>query len=86
MIRKNACTNTKLNFHISQMYYADTTAFNVASQASLDDLNSRLVHHIKMDRFRPNIVVSGAPPFAEDNWLYLKIGKAVFRKIKPCER
>lgn len=72
--------------HILQMYYADTTAFNVASSSSLEDLNSRLASPLKMDVFRPNIVISGAPPFAEDDWLYLRIGQAVLRKVKPCER
>ncbi|XP_050707625.1 LOW QUALITY PROTEIN: mitochondrial amidoxime-reducing component 1-like [Eriocheir sinensis] len=68
------------------MYYADTSAYNVASQSSLEDLNSRLAQPIEMKNFRPNIVICRAPPFAEDDWLYLKIGDAVFRKIKPCER
>lgn len=68
------------------LYYADTSAFLVTSQSSLEDLNQRLPQPMKMANFRPNIVVSGAPPFQEDDWLYMKIGKAVFRKIKPCER
>lgn len=29
-------------------------------------------------RFRPNLVVSGAEPFAEDHWNSLHIGKAHF--------
>ncbi|XP_063878249.1 mitochondrial amidoxime-reducing component 1-like isoform X1 [Scylla paramamosain] len=68
------------------LYYADTSAFLITSQSSLEDLNHRLLHPIKMANFRPNIVVSGAPPFQEDDWLYIRIGRAVFRKIKPCER
>ncbi|XP_045104953.1 mitochondrial amidoxime reducing component 2-like isoform X2 [Portunus trituberculatus] len=68
------------------LYYADTSAFLVTSQSSLEDLNHRLTQPIKMDNFRPNIVLSGGPPFQEDEWLYIRIGRAVFRKIKPCER
>ena len=34
----------------------------------------------------PNLVVSGSAAFAEDNWNKIKIGDAVFRSTKPCER
>src|SRR5882757_4355834 len=39
-----------------------------------------------MNRFRPNLVVSGADAFAEDDWKTIRIGEAVFRSTKPCER
>jgi uncharacterized protein YcbX len=39
-----------------------------------------------MNRFRPNIVVSGAGAFAEDKWHDLKIGDALLRTAKPCAR
>lgn len=68
------------------LYYADTSAFLITSQSSLEDLNERLDQPVTMVNFRPNIVVSGAPAFTEDDWLYVKIGEAVFRKIKPTER
>lgn len=70
----------------------DTTAFSdgfpilLISQASLDDLNSRLDSPVPMARFRPNIVVSGCTPFAEDSWKKIRIGDLTFRLVKPCSR
>lgn len=70
----------------------DRTAFSdgfpvlLISQASLDDLNSRMDEVIPMSRFRPNIVVSGCEPFAEDEWKRLKIGDLLLRVVKPCSR
>jgi hypothetical protein len=70
----------------------DRTAFSdgfpvlLISQASLDDLNSRMDEDIPMARFRPNIVVSGCEPFAEDGWKRLKIGDLKLRVVKPCSR
>lgn len=41
---------------------------------------------LPMNRFRPNVVVTGANPFEEDRWARIKIGEAEFRVVKPCER
>lgn len=74
----------------------DRTAFSdgfpllLTSQASLDDLNQRLVlNHaepVTMNRFRPNLVVGGCESFAEDSWKKLRIGDMTFRVVKPCSR
>ena len=70
----------------------DQTAFSdgfpilLTSQASLDDLNSRLHEDIPMARFRPNIVISGCEAFAEDDWKQLKVGGITLRIVKPCSR
>ncbi|MCK5002938.1 MAG: MOSC domain-containing protein [Gammaproteobacteria bacterium] len=40
----------------------------LTTQASLDDLNSRMDENIPMARFRPNLVVAGCEAFAEDEW------------------
>lgn len=39
-----------------------------------------------MDRFRPNLVVTGSAPFAEDTWSRFRIGTVVFRAGGPCAR
>ncbi len=70
----------------------DRTAFSdgfpilLLSQASLGELNRRLKVPIPMARFRPNIVVSGGAPFAEDDWRKLRIGEFTYRVVKPCSR
>ena len=70
----------------------DKTAFSdgfpllLISQESLDDLNSRLDNTVTMERFRPNIVVSGCDAFAEDTWKKIRIGDSFFRIVKPCSR
>jgi len=66
--------------------FADGYPFMVLSQASVDDLNSRLATPVPMNRFRPNFVVADAEPFAEDSWKIIRIGPTVFHVVKPSER
>jgi uncharacterized protein YcbX len=66
--------------------FADGFPLLVVSQASLDDLNARLADPVPMERFRPNVVVSGAPPFDEDRWSLLRLGMVRGRSVKPCAR
>ena len=62
----------------------------LVSEASLADLNHRLLargkHAIDMRRFRPNIVVSGVPAYAEDEWKHIQLGDLPFDVVKPCAR
>ena len=69
-----------------QVGFADGFPFLLISQASLDDLNVRLEQPVPMLRFRPNLVVSGCAPFAEDGWRRIRIGALEFRVAKPCSR
>lgn len=66
--------------------FSDGYPFLVISEASLDDLNSRLERPLPMNRFRPNIVVAGCEAFAEDSWRAFRIGPVTFRPVKPCGR
>jgi uncharacterized protein YcbX len=66
--------------------FADGYPLLLASASSLDDLNARMAAPLPMDRSRPSIVVAGAPPWAEDLWRRIRIGEAVFRVVKPCDR
>jgi len=66
--------------------FADGYPMLVIGEASLDDLNSRLETPLPMNRFRPNLVVSGGDAFAEDDWTKIRVGDSIFRLTKPCER
>jgi uncharacterized protein YcbX len=66
--------------------FADGYPVLVLSQASLDALNARLALPVPMDRFRPNLVVDGTAPFAEDAWRDFSVGDATLRNVKPCAR
>jgi uncharacterized protein YcbX len=66
--------------------FADAYPFLLVGQASLEELNRRLDAPVGMERFRPNIVVTGAAPFAEDGWSRLTVGAVGFRVAKPCAR
>lgn len=66
--------------------FADGMPYLLISQASLDDLNSRLGEPISMNRFRPNLVFSGMTPYQEDQFVKMTIGEVEFQGIKLCAR
>ncbi len=66
--------------------FADGYPVLLIGEESLTDLNSKLETPVPMNRFRPNLVVSGIEAFAEDNWKQIKIGDAIFHVVKPCGR
>ena len=66
--------------------FADEYPILLISEESLQDLNSRLDQPVPMNRFRPNIVVKGCDPFAEDTWNKIKIGSVELGIVKPCGR
>jgi len=69
-----------------QVGFADGFSFLLTSRASLDDLNQRLTAPLPMNRFRPNIVVSGGEAFEEDRWKRIRVGGITFAVVKPCAR
>lgn len=66
--------------------FADAFPVLVISEESLNDLNARLDEALPMNRFRPNIVLSGTSPFGEDGWTRMQIGSLKFRFAKTCGR
>jgi len=66
--------------------FADGFPFLLIGTASLDDLNSRLAQPVPMNRFRPNLVFSGAAAYDEDSFSHFKIGEQHFQGVKPCGR
>lgn len=68
------------------MRFADQCPILLVSEASMDDLNSRMDHSIDHRHFRPNIVISGNTAYAEDTWKHIRIGECTFTVNQSCER
>jgi uncharacterized protein len=66
--------------------FADGYPLLVCNQASLEDLNRRLEPPIPMERFRPNLVLTGLPAWAEDRIDRIEVGAVTVRLVKPCTR
>jgi uncharacterized protein len=66
--------------------FADAYPLLVISEESLADLNQRLDAPVPMSRFRPNLVIAGCEPYAEDGFTALQIGGVSMRAVKRCER
>ncbi|MEU3909017.1 MOSC N-terminal beta barrel domain-containing protein [Streptomyces goshikiensis] len=72
---------------------ADGYPLLLTTLASLDALNGLIAEGdhpeegpLPMNRFRPNVVVSGAEAWAEDDWRRIAVGDAVFRGVRECGR
>ncbi|MEU8617886.1 MOSC N-terminal beta barrel domain-containing protein [Streptomyces sp. NPDC048623] len=73
--------------------FADGYPLLLTTTSSLDALNSLIAQGdhadegpLPMNRFRPNVVVDGTAPWAEDGWRRLSIGDVVFRVARNCGR
>ncbi|KAI3965813.1 hypothetical protein MKX01_010770 [Papaver californicum] len=80
-----------------KMNFVNEAQFLLVSEDSVSELNNRLTSNMQKGnyeqrvvvdpmRFRPNLVISGAKPFAEDSWRSLSIGKAYFTSLGGCNR
>lgn len=72
---------------------ADAYPVLVTTESSLFALNDWIAAGpngdqapMPMLRFRPNLVVTGTSAWAEDGWRRIRIGEAVFRAVKGCDR
>ncbi|KAK9153319.1 hypothetical protein Sjap_000799 [Stephania japonica] len=82
----------------SKLSFVNEAQILLISEESVSDLNSKLSSnfknvnstglpiHVHPMRFRPNLVISGAYPYAEDIWRGLTIGKEHFVSIGGCNR
>ncbi|MEU6980685.1 MULTISPECIES: MOSC N-terminal beta barrel domain-containing protein [unclassified Streptomyces] len=73
--------------------FADGFPLLATTTSSLDALNSLIAQGdhadegpLPMNRFRPNVVIDGTAPWAEDGWRRLSIGEVTFRVAKSCGR
>jgi uncharacterized protein YcbX len=66
--------------------FPDAYPLLVCNRASLEDLNRRLPDPLPMTRFRPNLVIEGLGPYAEDGIEALQFGPVRLRLVKACTR
>jgi len=70
--------------------FADAFALLIVSTASLAELNERLKQRgaptVGIERFRPNLVLSGIEAFEEDYIDRLSVGATQLRVVKLCVR
>jgi len=70
--------------------FADGYPLLLTCVSSLDALGRWLIDDghppVPMNRFRPNVVVTGTAAWAEDQWRRIRIGTVTFRVVKPCGR
>lgn len=73
--------------------FADGYPLLLTAPRSLEALNDWILEGphgtegpLPMRRFRPSVVVTGAPAWAEDSWHRLRVGEVTFRVAKLCDR
>jgi len=66
--------------------FADGFPLLLIGEASLADLNKRLDTPVTMAHFRPNLVITGCDPYAEDHWREIQIGDVRLSLVKRCAR
>jgi uncharacterized protein len=73
--------------------FADAYPLLLTTTDSLDALNDLVwtgswadEAPLVMTRFRPSVVVSGSPAWAEDEWKRIRIGSVEFRAARGCAR
>ncbi|CAL1391251.1 unnamed protein product [Linum trigynum] len=101
LLRSSGSNNTKTSGVCREVNartnFPNEAQFLLISEESISDLNTRLssgalkaAHgspvQVTPTRFRPNLVVSGGKPYAEDGWTSLQIGNAHFTSIGGCNR
>ena len=69
-----------------QVSFADGFPLLVVNLASVEATATAAGLPAEPLRYRPNLVIAGAEPFAEDHWRRLTIGEVVIDLVKPCAR
>lgn len=71
---------------LSPLNFSDGYPFLLTSEASLAELNEKLLAPVSMLRFRPNIVLTKVDSGQEDLWKQFKISDVEFLSVKACTR
>lgn len=66
--------------------FADAYPFLLIGEESLTDLSDRVGYNIAIERFRPNLVISGGKPYLEDEMMCFTVSGIKFYGVKLCAR
>jgi uncharacterized protein len=83
---RRACNVTYVGDSGAHTAFADAYPLLLLSEASLADLNSRLSQPLPMNRFRPNLVLSGIEAYDEDHIDEIRVGALSLKLVKRCTR
>ena len=86
LVRMPERTHRRSKIGDGEVAYGDAYPFLVISEESLADLNARMPAPLPMNRFRPNIVIRGGAPYAEDALDTFRIGDVEFTGTTLCIR
>jgi uncharacterized protein YcbX len=80
------CVEPPFNDPKWRVSLADGYPLLIVTQASLDLLNAQLPSPLGIEHFRPNLVIAGTTPHAEDSWTNIQIDSVRLAIVKPCAR
>jgi uncharacterized protein YcbX len=83
---RRTCNRTYVGDSGAHTAFADAYPLLVLAEASLAELNTRLSSPLPMNRFRPNVVLSGTEAYDEDHIDEIVAGAIRLRLVKPCTR
>ncbi|XP_062427763.1 mitochondrial amidoxime reducing component 2 [Rhea pennata] len=69
-----------------EVAYPDCSPVLILTEASLEDLNTRLEKKVKIENFRPNILVTDCRAYEEDSWEDILIGDVEMKGTVSCAR
>ncbi len=83
---RRACNRAYVGDSGAHTGFADAYPLLVLSEGSLADLNARLASPLPVNRFRPNLVLSGTQAYDEDHIDEIVAGRVRMKLVKPCTR
>lgn len=86
MRSENARTTDPAYARGHRVSFADGYPALLVSEASVEELDRRAGRAIPVERFRPNVVVTGTSPHDEDKWVRFAVADLEFSGVKLCAR
>ncbi|XP_054484918.1 mitochondrial amidoxime reducing component 2 [Agelaius phoeniceus] len=86
MVPRKSKDTIALFRNTDEVAYPDCSPVLIISEASMDDLNTRLEKKAKIQNFRPNIFVTDCSAFEEDTWEDILIGDVEMKGTVCCGR